>query len=176
MRGLILCQKYVMFENIVNNKIVFCNELFAFDEKLRGQEQWILLEFIVLWSGEFDVRNVTVAVLVFVAENLFDEFVLVGQHLLGLFGVPALRLHVFHLQMKTKQIQLGQVPSRRTVHHCTCFRRYPESSSREMCWSRSESICLKTLTGVGPSSVSRSSMSKWSVAPPGMAFPAPCSP
>ena len=44
-------------------------------------------------------------------------------------------------------------------HSITCCLRYPESSSLESIWSSSRSICLNTLTGVGPSSESMSSPS-----------------
>merc|ERR1719158_1692677 len=58
----------------------------------------------------------------------------------------------------------------------TCCFKWLAISSLLKDWSLSISICLNTLTGVGPSSAPTSSTSKKRVAPPGIMSPAPWSP
>jgi hypothetical protein len=129
------------------------------------------LQFIVLGPGELVVRDEPVLVLVLVLEDLFDELVVVGQHVLHFFarrlalGRHHLLLQVLaHLQHPT----FDQPPPVLPPH--------PLTSSRLSWLSLSLSISLKTLVVGGESPMLSSSTSKRRVAPPGMTFPAPRSP
>merc|ERR1739844_403682 len=68
------------------------------------------LSLVVFRSGKFFMRNITIFVLIFVAKDLFYEFILIFEHLLSLLGLLTSSLsHSFNLLFEVyAQLLSGQ--------------------------------------------------------------------